>query len=235
MIYVFTGNDEVSINKSIADIKRKFSDYSFFDISNLQKNKDRFMDLASSQSIFGKKKLIDVDLVVSDGEFLSDEKFGYICKQFKDTEDILILNLSDNFAKNTKVYKAISSIISITDYSKKQSFWNFEFCDEFILKKNKKRSLDLLSKKSEEEMNDEFYQLLSLMQTYVRMIISSQFNNKFWNLQKPFFRSKFSNIGYNYNVIIDLYKRLLELDMESKSTSKMLKNLLFDFVLFTEY
>ncbi len=235
MIYVFTGDDEVSINKSIADIKRKFSDYFFFDISNLQKNKDSFMDLVSSQSIFSKKKLFDIKLVTSDGEFLSNEKFASICKEFKNSEDILILNLLDNFAKNTKVYKSITSIISVTDYSKKQSFWNFEFCDEFILKKNKKRTLDLLNKKSVEEINDEFYQLLSLMQTYLRMIISSQFNNKFWNLQKPFFRSKFSSPEHNHSVIIDLYKRLLELDLESKSQSKVLKNILFDFVLCTEY
>ncbi len=234
MIYVFTGDDEVSINKSIADIKRKFSSYSFFDISNIQKNKDRFMDLVNAQSIFGTKKLIGVDLVTSDGEFLSDEKFSSICKQFKDSEDILILNLSDNFAKNAKAYKSISSIVSVTDYSKKQSFWNFEFCDEFLLNKNKKRTLELLNKISTEEVNGDFYKLLSLMQTYARMIISSQFNNKFWNLQKPFFRSKFSNFEHNHNAI-DLYKRLLELDVESKSTSKILKNLLFDFVLYTEY
>ena len=234
MIYAFSGDDSLKIREELLIIKQKYPHHSFHDIVSLSKNKDKLIDLSSSISMFGGGVIVFVELGSADTEFILSKEFSAIVDQFAKKEDILVLNLSDNFNKNTKPYKLISGKCVIRDFADKPSFWNFNFCDEFFIKRNKKNALDMLTKISDKEVNEGFYQLISLLQTYARMVISMKYNNEFWKSQKPFFKSKF-NDGCNIKDAIAMYDNLLRLDLSSKSSSKDLRSLLMDFIIYTEY
>lgn len=235
MIYAFSGDDIQRISDSILNIKKKFPESEIIEISSASKMKDKLINLSSSLSLLGSKNIVIVEVLSKDSDFICSTDFLNLIESYKNNEDIIIFNFGDHIAKNTKIYKKIFEYCKIQELSIKPDFWNFNLCDELIINKNKKKALEIVMNRNEKDLKESFYPLISLMQTYARMIVSQKFDNKFWKIQKPFFRSKFENKNIRIEEAIDLYKKLLDIEVASKSSSTNLKSLLLDFIIYTEY
>jgi DNA polymerase III delta subunit len=225
MIISISGDDKIKIGDFISQHKTKFPKDSIY---NLDKNSDYRLDnLVDSQGLFSEKKLITVSNPKY-YEILEDEEW---LKRINKNADIVLLVDMSSLNGNLKIFKNIKkNAEKHLEFALPRDYTFFNLCDALFLKKDKAEAIRIID--SIEDLEEKFLPLLAIMQGSLRNFVSLKYKNKSSAGIHPFMAKKISTYKLTDDEVKNLYSKLLEMDLKSKTRKVDKKSLLIDFVLY---
>ncbi len=226
MIYIFEGDDLDAINKNLDEIKKGFEKSNIYSFDGFSKNKGEILNILQTQNIFASLQLVVVKV-------LPNENLDYDFSKYKESREITIL-LYGSLSKRYTSIKNLYKIAQIRSFKSKIKESNFDLCEAIFLQRNKKLAIEIIQK--QESWESDIFGLISLMQTYIRNLISKNYKNNTWIELNPYFKKKFEveKNKFTEDELKNLYSDLFELDINLKSSSKRTaKQLLLDFVIYS--
>jgi|694.fasta_scaffold00063_27 DNA polymerase III delta subunit len=225
MIISLSGDDKVKINNFILDFKSKYSKDSHVYV--LDKNSDiKLSNLIESQGLFVQKKLIIISNPKAHLEF-EDEKFFETTANSSDVH--IVIDLS-GLNGNLKIFKEIKKNSKFYAFDVPRDYTIFNLCDALFLKRNKEEALKIIY--SIEDLEEKYLLILATIQSSLRNFLALKYKSKSANSIHPFIAKKIAMYKLNINEIQDMYNKLVELDLKSKTQKVDKRALLIDFVLY---
>lgn len=224
MISVISGTDTNVLQNYIFSQKKSYNKDGIYLIES-PINQSVFKDQLLAANLFSgfKKLMILKPETVSDINF-DESTLSYMLNS-KDVKIIIDLHK----LKSKKIEILQHKNVEVIKFDKPFSSLSFKIVDEIFIYQNKKKALELIE--SIEDVNAEFYLFIGAFQYTLRAFLSFLEKNNFAKTLKPFSIKKLQSVKFSKEDTLELYNKLLELDLKSKSTSDTLKTLLIDFVL----
>lgn len=224
MIYVVSG-DKTSIEQFILTTRKNQKYDTVLRIDSLK----NIADFIYAQGLFNNNRLLIIDLDrYTKSE--SDHVLEIIKVSQEQFVDLIIIDLPIKYLSNLSSKQFI-----VKDFLPPKDDFAFTLCDSIFVKRNKKLALVSLLQISHIK-DEDFYKLIGLIQTYIRLILSCLYLSDAIKSQNRWFASKIQTASANWTIkeLQKMLLMLLQLDYKSKSQSAFdYKTLVSDFVLYS--
>ncbi len=226
MITLLTGDDEISSNDFIRNTKKQFPKDNIYTFEGNFEPTEIY-SLSNSNSLFGGKMLF----ILSPKQVTSLDLTEDFLKEASKRNDLLIIFNLLGINLNSKMGKFLKEVSGVKTFTLPKDYRFFNICDALFMEKNKVKTISLIRNTS--DIEEDFYPLLATFQMSLRNFLSCQYKNKLSSSIHPFMKQKITSYKVNELEARQMYQKLFEMDLSSKTKRVDKMNLLVDFVLYS--
>ena len=228
MITLLIGDDSRGILNYIKSRRSQYEANSVLDFNKGDIDSIGVMDLVSSSGIFSTKKLIILHPAKVDEIDFKPQDYEII-KNFIDVE--LVVDAT-KIIKTSKAYQTLKKQSNVKEFVLPRDYTGFNIIDALFIENNKSKALKLIT--NMQNIEEDFFVIVSGIHNALRnyMTLKNPDGATFKSIH-PFVKKKTSQIKIDDKKIPQLYKDLVKLDKDLKSSKTKRLNLIQDFVIYS--